>query len=92
MFVAEAFVGPPIPIEDHPWLLVRHRDFTMTFAGQSVRFETEGDFYGQARTLAEWRELARVDAALAPSPAALVSALEDAPVELHPGAIERARK
>jgi hypothetical protein len=59
VFVAEAFVGPPIPIEDHPWLLVRHRDFTMTFAGQSVRFETEGDFYGQARTLAEWRPLTR---------------------------------
>lgn len=57
VFVAEAFVGSPIPIEDHPWLLVRHRDFTMTFAGQSLRFETEGDFYGQARTLAEWQPL-----------------------------------
>lgn len=59
VFVAEAFVGPPIPIEDRPWLLIRHRDFTMTFAGQSVRFETEGNFYGQARTLDEWRPLTR---------------------------------
>ena len=31
----------------------------MTFAGQSVRFETEGNFFGQARTLDEWRPLTR---------------------------------
>jgi hypothetical protein len=65
VFVTEAFVGPPIQIENHPWLLIRHRDFTITFAGQSVSFETEGNLYEQTRTLAEWRPLIRALAYLA---------------------------
>jgi hypothetical protein len=65
VFIAEAYVGPPLSGEGHPWLLVRHRDFAISFAGDSVSFVTEGNFYERRRTLAEWGTLARALAYLA---------------------------
>jgi len=58
VFAADAYVGPPMPDDEHVWLLVRHEDFTLTFAG-GARFETVDGFSRRRRPLVDWVQLAR---------------------------------
>ena len=64
VFAADAYVGPPIPDDEHVWLLVRHADFTLAFAG-GARFETADGFTRRRRPLLDWVPLARALAYLA---------------------------
>lgn len=59
VFAAEAFVGPPLPIDGSVWVLVRHSEFTAAFVGDSVQFESQGNFAERQRTLGEWAPIVR---------------------------------
>jgi hypothetical protein len=59
IFAAEAFVGPPLPINGSVWVLVRHSEFTAAFVGDAVQFESQGNFAERERTLGEWAPIVR---------------------------------
>jgi hypothetical protein len=59
IFVAQAFVGPPIAAIDGPQILIKHSDLQLRLTRDRLEFATTGNFYTEKRTTARWIELLR---------------------------------